>query len=108
MKDSSRGLRRWIAQSGQPGRRGCAALAVPALVLLVLILSNLACSGSSKKVIYVTATPLRDEQGNPIIPPSMTPNRPTDTPIVPTPNPTRAGPEQGGLYSVQPGDTVGS
>jgi LasA protease len=83
-------------------------LAPAALALALLLASVIACTITRKGIVYVTATPLLDEQGIPIIPPTMTPDRPTDTPIVPTPNPTRAGREQGGLYSVQPGDTLGT
>lgn len=76
---------------------------------LILLLSAAACSRSSTKVIYITATPLYDEAGNVIVPPTMTQNRPTDTPVVPTPNPTRPAVQQdSGLYSVQPGDTLGT
>jgi murein DD-endopeptidase MepM/ murein hydrolase activator NlpD len=78
----------------------------PLLLLIALILSALACSRSSSKVIYVTATPLRDDHGNVILPPTNTPNVPSPTPIVPTPNPTRPMPEDTSAYMVQPGDTL--
>ncbi len=65
-----------------------------------------ACSGSGNKVIYVTATPQFDENGNVILAPTLTPDRPTDTPIVATPNPIRYQPQQGGQYAVQPNDTL--
>lgn len=80
------------------------------LAVAALLLSAVACSRSTTEVIYITATPLRDELGNPIIPPSMTPNRPTNTPIQPTPNPTRQTPQlsAGGAYIVQAGDTLGT
>ena len=53
-------------------------------------------------MIYVTATPMFDEAGNIIIPPTMTPDEPTPKPIDPTPNPARTMP-QGDIYVVQPG-----
>jgi len=59
-------------------------------------------------VIYVTATPLRDEQGLIIIPPSMTPDRPTETPLAPTPSVPRYELTAGGSYTVQRGDTLGT
>lgn len=83
----------------------------PARVLLPLIAALLAltvaaCSRGNDEVIYITATPLRDADGNVILPPTMTPDSPTDTPIVPTPNPTRERPPDTGLYAVQAGDTL--
>lgn len=89
---SGRAARRWLA---------------PLLATAVLVLAGAACSRGSDSVIYLTATPLRDEQGTPILPPTMTPNAPTDTPIQPTPNPTRPMPDDSGVYVVQPGDTLG-
>jgi hypothetical protein len=72
----------------------------------MLTMAGLACSRSGDNdIIYITATPLRDEQGNPIIPPTYTPNEPTKTPILPTPNPVRQMPQESGVYMVQPGDT---
>jgi murein DD-endopeptidase MepM/ murein hydrolase activator NlpD len=85
--------------------RGCRVM----LALVGLVLAAAACSRSSTKVIYVTATPLYDDAGNVIIPPTMTEDRPTNTPLVPTPNPTRPAVQQdSGLYAVQPGDTLGT
>lgn len=78
------------------------------LTSLLLALGALACSRSSTQVIYITATPLIDAQGNVILPPSMTPDEPTRTPIKPTPNPTREGLQDSGLYAVQSGDTLGT
>jgi murein DD-endopeptidase MepM/ murein hydrolase activator NlpD len=73
----------------------------------MLVMAGLACSRSGNNdVIYITATPLRDEQGNPIMPPTYTPNEPTKTPILPTPNPVRQMPQESGVYMVQPGDTL--
>jgi LasA protease len=80
---------------------------VPLLVLIVLVLAGAACSRSGgSKVIYITATPLRDDHGNAILPPTYTPNKPTDAPIIPTPNPTRTMPQDSGAHAVQPGDTL--
>lgn len=78
--------------------------------LLALIAASFACTQSRRNdnVVYITATPLYDEQGNPIIPPTMTSNGPTKTPLMPTPDATRPGPQGGGLYEIQPGDTLGS
>lgn len=77
-------------------------------VLVLLVLAALACSLSGdEKTIYLTATPLFDAEGNPIVLPTNTPNQPTNTPLVPTPNPTRAVPQTGSVYVVQPGDTLG-
>ncbi|MBN2303744.1 MAG: LysM peptidoglycan-binding domain-containing protein [Anaerolineae bacterium] len=85
----------------------------PLLVVALLILAGMACSrGGGEDVIYVTATPYRDEQGTIIIPPTVTSDAPTNTPIQPTPNPARAMPETtggtdgGSVYTVQPGDTL--
>ena len=81
------------------------------LVTALLVLSAVACSrGGSNKVIYVTATPLLDAQGTPILFPTMTSDAPTNTPIQPTPNPTRPVPNasSSGVYVVQPGDTLGT
>jgi LasA protease len=77
------------------------------LVAFLLILGGLACSASgSDNVIYVTATPLFDANGNIIIPPTMTPAESSPTPTTPTPNPTRVMPDDSGAYMVQPGDTL--
>lgn len=81
---------------------------IPLLVIGLLALAAAACSrGGGDNVIYVTATPIRDEWGTPIVPPTMTPDQPTDTPIQPTPNPTRFMLDGSGAYLVQPGDTLG-
>ena len=57
---------------------------VPGLLVMLsaLILAGIACSQttSSADVIYITATPLYDTQGNIIIPPTMTADAPTNTP----------------------------
>jgi LasA protease len=80
---------------------------VPVLALIVLVLAGAACSRSGgSEVIYITATPLRDDHGNAVLPPTFTPDKPTDTPIIPTPNPTRTMPQDSGAYAVQPGDTL--
>jgi murein DD-endopeptidase MepM/ murein hydrolase activator NlpD len=82
---------------------------VPLIVLVLLVGAALACTQSKDdKVVYVTATPLYDEQGNPIMPPTATPSSPTKPPIEPTPNPTRPMPQSGSTYIVQPGDTLGT
>jgi len=91
----------------RPPRRFALAPAI-LIVLAFLILAALACTRSGDNVIYVTATPLRDESGTIIIPPTMTPDEPTQTPLSPTPNSERYAPTEGGLYAVQPGDTLGS
>ncbi len=78
------------------------------LVVAVLLgLVGAACA-PRHEVIYITATPLRDDAGNVILPPTFTPDSPTNTPIIPTPNPTRATVPDSGLYTVQPGDTLGT
>ncbi len=82
--------------------------AAPLLVALLMALAALACTQGKGEVITVTATPLFDEEGLVIIPPSMTPTGPTQTPILPTPNPPRTQPQTGSLYVVQPGDTLGT
>lgn len=84
----------------------------PRLIVMIaaLLLAGIACSqtSSSANIIYITATPLYDAQGNIIIPPTMTADAPTLTPIEPTPNPTRIMPNESGVYLVQPGDTLGT
>jgi len=77
-------------------------------LLLFVMLMAAACSRSDQEVIYITATPLLDEHGNVIIPPTMTSSGPTPIPIQPTPNPTRPVPQSGNLYIIQPGDTLGT
>ena len=91
--------------SGQAARRR--RWAAPLLVVVLLALSALACTQGSGEVITITATPLFDEDGQVIIPPSMTPTGPTKTPLQPTPNPARTGAQSGPLYTVQAGDTLG-
>lgn len=81
--------------------------AAPLLVLILLALAALACTQGSGEVITITATPLYDDEGLVIVPPSMTPTGPTETPIQPTPNPPRAEAQSSGQYTVQPGDTLG-
>lgn len=77
------------------------------LLLAILILTGLACALSGEdSLIRITATPLLDANGKPIIPPTMTSAEPSPTPIIPTPDPTRARPEATGEYMVQPGDTL--
>ncbi len=78
-----------------------------ALAAILAALVALAACGRGENVIYITATPMRDEQGTIIVPPTMTPDEPTPTPIEPTPNPPRPMP-QGGIYLVQQGDTLGT
>lgn len=77
------------------------------LGLLMMILATLACTrGSEPETIIVTATPA---PGIAVVAPSDTPNRPTDPPIIPTPNPTReiaAALSSDGTYLVQQGDTL--
>jgi LasA protease len=78
------------------------------LVAILLMAAALACTRSGDDVIYVTSTPLRDSNGNLMIPPTMTPDEPTPVPLVPTPDPTRQMPSpDSGMYLVQPGDTLG-
>ena len=89
----------------EPSRR--ARWAAPLLVMWLLALGALACTQGSGEVITITATPLFDEEGRLIIPPSMTPTGPTETPIQPTPNPARSAVQSSALYTVQPGDTLG-
>ena len=49
---------------------------VPVLVVIALALAGAACSRSGgKEVIYITATPLLDDHGNAILPPTFTPNK---------------------------------
>ena len=83
-----------------------------ALVLLLLALAALACSasgdGGEAEIIYVSATPEFDSEGNLVVLPTATPTGATPTPIQPTPNPTRESPQTGDQYVVQPGDTLGS
>ncbi|MBN1202355.1 MAG: LysM peptidoglycan-binding domain-containing protein [Anaerolineae bacterium] len=85
-----------------------AASSLLALVLLSLVALACTISTGGEDVVYVTATPLFDAEGNLVIPPTVTPDQPTKTPIQPTPNPTRAIPQGGNLYAVQPGDTLGT
>lgn len=83
----------------------------PALILLALLTLIVAgCSLGSREdhVIYVSATPYYDEQGELVIPPTPTPDEPTPLPIKPTPNPMRPVPQSSDLYIVQPGDTLGT
>ena len=61
---------------------------------LALALGFAGCAKPEREVIYVTATPLTDAQGNIILPPTLTPAEPTPTPIQPTPNPPRPLPEE--------------
>ncbi len=68
--------------------------ALLALGALLLALGVAACAKPQREVIYVTATPLTDAQGNVILPPTLTPAAPTPTPIQPTPNPTRPLPAE--------------
>lgn len=82
--------------------------AAPLLVIVLLALAALACTQGGGEVIPITATPLYDEEGQVIIPPSMTPAGPTKTPLQPTPNPARSMPQSGSSYVVQPGDTLGT
>src|SRR5690606_15030454 len=79
----------------------------PLLVVFLLALGALACTQGGGEVITITATPLYDEEGLVIVPPSMTPTGPTETPIEPTPNPSRSDAQSSALYTVQPGDTLG-
>lgn len=77
--------------------------------LAIILLAGAACSvGTDAEPIIITATPQFDAEGNLMIPPTMTPDRPTDTPIVPTPNPTRESVPRGGIYTVRAGDTLGT
>jgi len=85
-----------------------APLAAPLLVALALALAALACTQGSGEVITITATPLFDDDGMVIVPPSMTPTGPTKTPLQPTPNPARPLPQGGAPYVVQAGDTLGT
>ncbi len=78
------------------------------LALLALVAAGCSLGTSGERVIYVTATPYYDEQGELVIPPTPSPSEPTPLPIQPTPNPTRPVPQSSGLYVVQPGDTLGT
>ncbi len=79
------------------------------LIVTLLVLASLACSQTKSEKIYITATPLLDDQGNVILPPTVTPDDdPTPTPIQPTPNTPRHTPDDTGLYAVQAGDTLGT
>lgn len=86
------------------------------LPLVMLLLAILACSRPGKEqIIYVTAT---FPGGERVLTGSPTPGDPTDTPIQPTPNPTRSNVQAGvtvneeivvaedGTYTVQRGDTL--
>lgn len=79
------------------------------LVGLALLAAVLACSRpGDEKIIYVTAT-RPGEMG--VVHGSPTPRDATQTPIQPSPNPTRAGVNApqvlgGGTYTVKPGDTL--
>jgi LasA protease len=80
----------------------------PWLALLFLALAILACSRpGNQEVLYVTAT---FPGGERVLHETPTPSSPTETPIQPTPNPTRVAQvvpiEQGGTYTVKPGDTL--
>ena len=77
------------------------------LVGLLLLLAAVACTRSGDNVLYITATPVLDANGNPILPPTITPDEGTLTLIQPTPNPVHGNvvPESG-LYTVQAGDTL--
>jgi murein DD-endopeptidase MepM/ murein hydrolase activator NlpD len=81
---------------------------IPIVLLLALAAAGCSLGGGEERVIYVTATPYYDEQGQLVIPPTETPSKPTPQPIKPTPNPTRAVPQSSNLYVVQPGDTLGT
>lgn len=74
---------------------------IPVGVLTILVSAVLACTRpGSEEVVYVTAT-------SNVIVASHTPSVPTQTPIRPTPNATRASMQlQDGVYTVQPGDTL--
>ncbi len=89
-------------------RAGELPLVRSAIAVMILVLSALSCTVSGQDVIYITATPLFDDAGDIIIPPTLTPDKPTPTPLQPTPNPPRYTREDGGIYVVQPGDTLGT
>lgn len=78
------------------------------LALLALVAAGCSLGGRDERVIYVTATPYYDDQGELVIPPTPTPDKATPLPIKPTPNATRPVPQSSGLYVVQPGDTLGT
>ena len=84
-------------------------LTIPVFVGLLLLLAILACTRpGQQEVVYVTAT---FPGGERVMHESPTPSQPTNTPLQPTPNPTRAGVPQvaaapDGTYTVQPGDTL--
>lgn len=77
----------------------------PMLVMAALLITILACSRpGSSEVIEVTETP----PGGVIVSTSL-PSQPTQTPIQPTPNPTRFPMTLNqGTYTVQSGDTLAS
>src|SRR5690606_8685335 len=77
------------------------------VAVVMLMLAVFACSRpGTQQVVYVTAT---FPGGERVVSESPTPDEPTETPIIPTPNPSRdvvTEAIQGSTYTVKAGDTL--
>lgn len=85
----------------RPARRALRR-AIPLVAAIALITAALACNLTEGDVVRITATPGPDQIG--LLPGTST--APTNTPIIPTPNPPRDIPQLTDAYVVQSGDTL--